>query len=187
MPPSPRPVVTATRDRLLDAAVTVLGEQGARALTVRAAENAAHVPHGSVRHHFGDHRGLLCALADHIAQAEAPRPPTSAANAPGEATSTAGDPAVAIVDAIEGWLGSGRIVALARYELFLLAARDPEIRAPLVRARDAFVAGAARLVGEERASVVVAALDGVVLDALIRGDPGRAALERAVRDVLRAD
>lgn len=186
--PAPRQpsVVAPTRLRLLDAAVTVLGERGARALTVRAVEDAAAVPHGSVRHHFGDRRGLLGALADHIAAVEASRPTSSEESPPPERPVPV-DPAAALADTIERWLGPGRTVALARYELFVLAARDPEIRAPLVRARESFVASAASFVGAGRARTVVAALDGLVLDALIRGEHDRSALERAVRDVLRAD
>jgi len=66
-------------------------------------------------------------------------------------------------------------LTLARYELFLMAARDPSLRAPLVRARDRFVATAAERVGPAAAPAVVAAFDGLILDALVRGehDPDR--------------
>lgn len=55
---------------------------------------------------------------------------------------------------------------------------------PLIRARDQFVASAAARVGTAAAPTVVAALDGLVLDALIRGghDPDR--LRAAVRQIL---
>lgn len=77
--------------------------------------------------------------------------------------------------AVEHWLGPGRNLTLARYELFLMAARDPSLRASLVQARDRFVATAAERVGDAAAPTVVAAVDGLVLDALIRGghDPDR--------------
>ncbi len=166
-----------TATRLLDAALTVLGERGARDLTVRAVEDRAGVPHGSVRHHFGDRRGLLVALFDHLEQRESPSPRASA----GPDTV---NPAAALVDTIEHWLGPGRSVALARYELFLLAARDETLRAPLVRARERFVAQAAHVVGADRAPAVVASVDGLVLDALVRGTHDRTALERAVARLL---
>ena len=126
----------STKDRLLAAALEILGREGAKAMTVRAVEEAAGVPHGSVRHHFGGQRGLLRALFDHLEVVERPE--------------DGGLP-----EAIARWLGPGRTVALARYELFLLAARDEELRAPLVA---------------ERARAVVAAVDGIVLDALVRGE-----------------
>lgn len=176
VPPSPTAV------RLLDAALVVLGERGARDLTVRAAEDAAGVPHGSIRHHFGDRRGLLIALFDHLEQTEAQGSPTTTATTRTPAATP--DVTGALVDAIEGWLGAGRTVALARYELFLLAARDPELRPSLVRARERFAVRAAAVVGAGRAPSVVAAIDGLVLDALVRGTHDRAALTDAVDRLL---
>jgi len=160
---------TSSRARLLDSALDRLGRAGAEGLTVRAVEDAAGLPHGSVRHHFGDRAGLVRALFDHLADRE------GAAAAGGDAP----DPAAALVGAIEHWLGPGRDLTLARYELFLLAARDPDLRAPLVRARDRFVALAAQRVGAEAAPAVVAAIDGLVLDALVRGDHDPATLAAA--------
>jgi AcrR family transcriptional regulator len=161
-------VEKTSKTRLLDAALTILGREGAGALTVRAAEDAAGLPHGSVRHHFGDRGGLVRALFDHLADREGPvaagRAPAGA-DAPDTDRPPSGDPTAAIAQ----WLGPGREVTLARYELFLMAARDPALRAPLVEARDRFVALAARRVGDAAAPAVVAALDGLVFDALVRG------------------
>lgn len=147
-----------TKERLLDAALEILGTEGGKALTVRAVEDRAGVPHGSIRHHFGDQRGLLRALFDHLAAVEAP--------------------AGGLAEAVALWLGAGRTITLARYELFLLAARDEELRAPLVAARDRFVGQLAPAVGEDRAPAVLAAIDGIVLDALIRGQGPDHALAR---------
>ncbi|HWI74725.1 MAG TPA: TetR family transcriptional regulator [Baekduia sp.] len=155
-----------SRTKLLDSALDLLGRGGPSALTVRAAEDVAGLPHGSVRHHFGDRAGLVRALFDHLADRES-------AVAAGDG---AGDPAAAIAH----WLGPGRDLTLARYELFLMAARDPELRAPLVHARDRFVALAAQRVGAEAAPAVVAALDGLVFDALVRGARDAQGLATAV-------
>jgi AcrR family transcriptional regulator len=124
---------------------------------VRATQDAAGLPHGSVRHHFGDRPGMVAALFDHLAEREA--------------LPVEGDAA----DALELLLGPGRTLTLARYELFLMAACDPTLRAPLVRARERFVAAATERVGAAAAPAVVAALDWLVLDALVRGrhDPDR--------------
>jgi len=151
--------------RLLDAALELLGRAGAASLTVRASEDAASLPHGSVRHHFGDRAGMIAALFDHLAERE---------GGPVEEPTAA---------ALEHWLGPGRTLTLARYELFLMAARDPTLRPPLIRARDRFVAAAARRVDATAAPVLVAALDGLILDALVRGqhDPDR--LKAAVTQI----
>lgn len=133
---------------------------------MRAVEDAAGVPHGSVRHHFGDRAGMVTALFEHLADQEA-RPVEG------------GDMAAAL----EHLLGPGRNLTLARYELFLMAAREPALRSPLVRAREHFVALAADRVGADAAPALIAAMDGLVLDALVHGghDPER--LRAAVRQV----
>ena len=153
------------RTRLLDAALDLLGRSGAGGLTGRSTEDAAGLPHGSVRHHFGDQAGMVAALFDHLAERE---------GGPIE-----GD----VAASLEQWLGAGRTLTLARYELFLMAARDPRLRAPLIRARDRFVAAAAARVGPAAAPAVVAALDGLVLDALVRGEHDPDRLRAAVAQI----
>ncbi|MDQ3319751.1 MAG: TetR family transcriptional regulator [Actinomycetota bacterium] len=157
----------ASRTRLLDAALELLGRSGAASLTERATQDAAGLPHGSVRHHFGHRSAMVAALFDHLAEREG--------------LPVQGDAA----DALEHLLGPGRTLTLARYELFIMAARDPTLRAPLVRARDRFVAAAAERVGAGAAPAVVAALDGLVLDALIRGERDPDQLRTAVAQILR--
>jgi AcrR family transcriptional regulator len=154
---------------MLDNALELLGRRGHGKLTVRAVEAAAAVPHGSVRHHFGSRDGLIRALFDHVGERDLP-----------VTVSERASPTTAVAAALRHWLGPGRIVTMARYELFLMAARDPTLRPPLVRARERFVALAARRVGPETAPAVVAALDGLVLDALVRGEHDPAALGAAV-------
>lgn len=149
-----------TRERLLDAALEVLGREGGGALTVRAVQGRAGLPHGSIRHHFGDRAGLLRGLFDHLATRERAAAPPGA-----DAAAT-----------LAHWAGAGRTLTLARYELFLMAARDPELRAPLVAARERFVAALSERHGRDGAVLLVAALDGLLLDALVRGDHDEARL-----------
>lgn len=153
-----------SRTELLDAALELLGRSGT-SLTVRATEDAAGLPHGSVRHHFGSRPAMVGALFDHLAERDS--------------AAIRGD----VADAIEHWLGPGRTLTLARYELFLMAARDPTLRAPLVRARNRFVAWSAEQVGARAAPTVVAALDGLVLDALVRGRHDPDQLRAAVAQI----
>jgi AcrR family transcriptional regulator len=51
------------RAAILDTAEAILEQQGAAALTLRAAARAAGVSHAAPAHHFGDLRGLLSDLA----------------------------------------------------------------------------------------------------------------------------
>ena len=104
----------------------------------------------------------------------------AATSADCEAAHLHGDP----VAALEHWLGPGRTLTLARYELFLMAARDPALRAPLLQARDRYVAVAAAQVGGTAAPTVVAAVDGVLLDALVRGSTDSHHLRRAVAQIV---
>lgn len=154
-----------SRVRLLDAALDVLGRHGAARLTVRATEDAAGLPHGSIRHHFGDRAAMVVALFGHLAEREGAQ-----VDCP-------------VAASLEHWLGAGRNLTLARYELFLMAARDPTLRSPLIQARERFVAIAAKRFGPSAAPAIVAALDGVTLDALVRGQPDPERLRDAVNRI----
>ncbi len=52
------------RRALLDAADELLGEVGLQGFTLRACARQAGVSHAAPKHHFGDVRGLLCAVAE---------------------------------------------------------------------------------------------------------------------------
>lgn len=143
----------STRPRLLDAALDVLGTQGGAGFSARAVEDAADVPHGSIRHHFGDVAGLRRAMVERLLELEMPDAPA--------------DPAARIAS----WLGEHRTRTRARYELAVLALGEEPLRAALVSGRDAVVAAAVESGLEERAArSAVAAIDGLVFDALLRGD-----------------
>lgn len=141
--------------RILDAAYQVLADDGSRGATVRRIEQAAGLPHGSVRHHFGSQAGLFEALVDDLIaddRARLPEPPDVM---------------------LARMLGPDRARTVARYELFLLAARDEPLRRRVVAARDSLVAMAEQAgyaAGPARA--LVAAVDGLILDGVLRGDAG---------------
>lgn len=145
----------STRRRLLDAGVDLLGTVGARGSTVRAVELRADLPHGTLRHHFGDQARYLSALVDHVLAMDTP---------------PAGE---SIEHTIRRWLTDQRTITRARYELALMGLRDPEIGRVMVAARETYLD---RLVqaGAQRgtAQALVAAIDGLVLDGLMRGASG---------------
>jgi len=83
----------------------------------------------------------------------------------------------------DGALGPGRTLTLAPYELFLMAARDPSLREPLVQGRERFVA-AASAPGRRGGGHAGRRLDGLVLDALVRGSHDPAARRGAVARIM---
>lgn len=135
-------------ERLLDAGIDLLGTLGARHATARAAEDAAGLPHGTMRHHFGDQQRYLLALTRRLLSRLAP---------------TVGETPQQMLDR---WLTAERLATRALLEVTLLGLRDPavgnEVRTARERVRD-MVAGHYAV----RADAVSALLDGAVLDALL--------------------
>jgi AcrR family transcriptional regulator len=144
-----------SRGRLVDAGLEVLGRDGGARFSVRSTEGEAGLPHGSVRHHFGGLDGLVNAMVEQLLRAEMER----ALDRP--------------VETLQGWLGPHRVRTQARYELMIQGFRTPRLRDALVAARERVIIDVAAGAGlpRDRAAVLVAALDGLVLDALLRGEP----------------
>lgn len=139
--------------RLVEAGLALLAEQGGGGVTVRSVEGRAGVPHGSVRHHFGGLDGLRQGLVAGLLEAERPR---------------ASEDSVAAV--VQRWLGPDAAVARARYELMLMASRDPGLRETFLAGRDSFIERLIAFgVANGRARALVAMLDGLVLDGILRG------------------
>lgn len=144
----------STRECLLDAALELLGRVGFRHWSMRGVEDEAGAPHGTARHHFGNQRGLIVHMVRHLLEGDLPAPDESPRQQ------------------VMRWLGAEVGRTRARYELVVASFHDAELAAELVRGRD-------RLVGVlcERgltyadAAELVAALDGMVLDALLRRLP----------------
>ncbi len=152
----------STRDRLIGAALELLAGQGSGAVTVRAVEVAAGAAHGSVRHHFGDLAGLRTAIVAALVDAEL---------APASGPIASDDPHL-IDTLVRYWTGEGAPVTVARYEVLLDATRDPAVREAVTAARDRLVDRIAALgVEPGEAATLLAMLDGIVLDALVRGTP----------------
>ncbi len=136
--------------RLIDAGLALLADEGAAGVTVRSVEGRAGVPHGSVRHHFGGLDGLRHALVDGLLAREVP-----------------GDEPVEEV--LRRWLGPDAPIVRARYELMLMASRDEGLRTKVLQGRQVFVDELVGLgVSPLGARSLVAMLDGLVLDALLR-------------------
>ncbi|MDV3223263.1 hypothetical protein [Intrasporangium sp.] len=143
----------SSRDRLVEAGLQVLGRDGGTRFSVRVTEAEAALPHGSVRHHLGGLDGLLDAMVEHLLRAEMEQALTSPA------------------ETLRDWLGPNRVRTQARYELITQAFRTPRLRDAMLSARDRVIAEVAAGLGlsHDRAAVIVVAIDGLVLDALLRG------------------
>lgn len=119
------------RDRLIDVALDVIAEHGVAGTTHRKVAAAADVPLGSMTYHFAGIEDLLTAAFTKLA--------TTAADGFEDALRTAdGTEAAreAVVGLITGELLGSRRNALLTYELYALAARNPEVR----RVTDAWMA-----------------------------------------------
>jgi DNA-binding transcriptional regulator YbjK len=117
------------RDLLLDAAIRVIAAQGLRGMTHRSVEAEAGVPHGSTTYYFGTRRDLVVALMHHIAERAAKQaaPITRGLSLMLADRSKPVDLDV-IGDAMLAWIDSEAEMELARYELQITAARDPEMK-----------------------------------------------------------
>ena len=109
------------RDRLRDAAIEVLAEEGGRGLTHRAVDAAAGLPPGTTKNYFPTRQSLLLAVADRCAELylELPRPQISDRPALVAMMSTL----------LADVAGPGRLRLLAFLELQAEAAREPWLAA----------------------------------------------------------
>lgn len=175
-----------TRERSLEAAVELLGEQGVRALTHARVDERASLPPGSTSNWFRSRRALLAGVVDWIAERErADFDPAAMSTITG------------LDGLIEGLyamteLQTGPFAARtrARYALFLELSGDPELGEPLLRQRHEFERWAERIVTAvgipdpvPATRALMALGDGLLLHRLTI-DPDlemRPAIERAVR------
>lgn len=122
----------------------LVAEGGLEAITHRAVERAAGVPHGSITYHFGTRDDLVAAMVDRLVEecerevAVIARDVAMAlARAPGGAGGSRIDVERA-ADGLVAWIDRDRQRHLARLELELAAARDPRLRERMTEAAMVF-------------------------------------------------
>ena len=166
------------RDRLLDAGLAVLAEQGARGLTFRAVDARAEVATGTATNYFTDRDTLLAELGERI----------HVRLAPGEeelAAALDGAPTPGVMRRLLARVLARREVYVALLELRLEATRRPALRESLtatVRARFeqdvAFHEQAGAPGGRRAVALLHHAMEGLILDQLTLpealGDPSEA-------------
>lgn len=126
--------MASIRDRALAAAVELLGSQGLRALTHVRVDVFAGLPRGSTSNYFRTRAALVEGVVGWVAQHEL------GDFDPGfnPDTATPDELVDAFTELLAVQAGAFRSRTIARYLLFLEAARDEGIRAPLVANRQLF-------------------------------------------------
>ncbi|MGW2302532.1 TetR/AcrR family transcriptional regulator [Streptomyces sp. NPDC001809] len=118
------------RTALLDAAIQVLADEGARGLTFRAVDARAGVPTGTSSNYFRDRDQVLSQAADRIFERLTPAPGVideSLRPAPSRAL------VVELMRRLAERLAAERICYLGLFELRLEAVRRPELRTQLTQ------------------------------------------------------
>jgi DNA-binding transcriptional regulator YbjK len=166
------------RDALLQAAVALLAEGGARAITHRAVASRAGVPLAATTYYFASIQQLTEeALRRHVHARIAEL--RDLASAAAQSSTTVEQIAAKLVDAL---VGRDPSATIAQFEVYLEAARNPALRAPVAEALDAFEDLALSLLTslgarrpEQAAAGFVALINGFALSQLGRPTPGDAA------------
>lgn len=178
-----RPRGEARRRALLEATLAVLGREGVGGVTHRAVAAEAGVPLASTTYYFGSRDELLLAAFALAVEQDVSRLEREARGL-AEEPLTAETLADRLAAMVLGWLSVGQPTLAAQVELYLQAARRPELS---VLSRDwtrAYVEAltpplAAFAVDDplRDARVLFAALNGLFVDQLVAPEP---AFERAV-------
>ncbi|MEU8436141.1 TetR family transcriptional regulator [Streptomyces sp. NPDC029216] len=180
------------RTLIADTAIALVAAGGLRGLTHRAVDGAAGLPAGSTSYYFRTRTALIAACYRRLAE-------LNLADGPLRMPADRDEAAQGLGALLHHWLTEGRTRQLARFELSLEAARNPELEPDLreaglvVRARAAAVLealGARR--PQECAELLAAWTDGLLYDRLagalahVRPSPDPAELTATVRRMLDA-
>lgn len=180
------------REALLEAAIRVVAAQGMRGLTHRAVEMEAAVPHGSTTYYFGTRHDLLVALMGYMAErGQKAMEPIARGLALSLADRSKPVDLDAIATALVAWIDASAEIELARYELQVTAARDPEMKQLMTESCNVFrqmcmpiVIACGSKDPERDSHVVQAAIDGWMFDRLTHSDPHEETIKRGMKVLL---
>ncbi|MGW2633656.1 TetR/AcrR family transcriptional regulator [Streptomyces chattanoogensis] len=163
------------RQRIIDAAIAVVGERGIAGLSHRAVAAAAEVPLGSTTYHFATLDDLLVTA---LRQANRECLADFACWVDGL------DPAVPLADQVAELVGQtlagDRSRVELEYELYLAALRREAVRPIAAECLNEMVRLLGGRIGDEQtARAVVAFIDGLMLQHLLTGQPFEPAAVRA--------
>ncbi|EHN73710.1 TetR/AcrR family transcriptional regulator [Streptomyces coelicoflavus] len=154
------------RQRLIDAAIRVVGQKGIEGLSHRTVAAEADVPLGSTTYHFATLDDLMVAALrqanEGFAKVVAAHPALSdpEADLPAELARVLGE-----------WLGGDRTGVELEYELYLAALRRPALRPVAAEWAEGVGALLAARTDPVTARALVAVIDGICLQVLLTDTP----------------
>ncbi|WP_385619577.1 TetR family transcriptional regulator [Streptomyces sp. P8-A8] len=152
------------RDRIIDAAIRVVGSKGIAGLSHRSVAAEADVPLGSTTYHFASLDELLIAALRRSNENFAEVKRESGALA---------DPAADLAGELARLLGEyfvgGRGRAELEYELYLAALRRPALRPVAAEWTDSTAELLSRRTDPATARALIALMDGICLQVLLTG------------------
>ncbi|OBJ36853.1 TetR family transcriptional regulator [Mycolicibacterium mucogenicum] len=170
-------------------AIAALATRGARGLTHRAVDQLAGLPEGSTSYYFRTRAALLQACAEHLV-ARTVQVMGPALEEPAQIDLQ--ELAELAAQAVCAWTAEDGSLVLARHELLLESARQPELRQTLTAASGYLQQWLEERIAElgipaapERAAELIACLDGIALAAAVAGQADDDALARSVTRVVR--
>ncbi|MFB6620165.1 TetR/AcrR family transcriptional regulator [Streptomyces sp. NPDC085524] len=171
MPPGVRRYDPDRRQRIIDAAIRVVGAKGIAGLSHRSVAAEADVPLGSTTYHFKTLDDLLVAA---LRQA-------NEGSAPALEVREGDDLAGALARLLGEFLAADRGRAELEYELYLAALRRPALRPVAAEWCESVVAALAPRTDPVTARALVAVMDGISLQVLLTDAEYD---ERYARDIL---
>lgn len=122
----------STREKVLEAAVALLGTQGLRSLTHARVDATAGVPKGSASNYFRTRAALMAGVVEYIVDQE--MRPAQPDGLPPTVEAFVG----LLAGTIEELTGPFRVRTTARYVLFLEGSHDAAVQGPLLAGRARF-------------------------------------------------
>ncbi|WP_329404137.1 TetR family transcriptional regulator [Streptomyces melanogenes] len=159
------------RTVIADSAINLVATAGLRGLTHRAVDSAAGLPAGSTSYYFRTRAALIGACYQRLAELDLGD--LEGGGALAAAPPDREEVSALLAGLLHRWLTVGRERQLARFELSLEAARNPELAPELHRAGQGARARAAELLAalgadrpQEAAELLAAWTDGLLYDRL---------------------
>ncbi|MEV0635631.1 TetR family transcriptional regulator [Streptomyces sp. NPDC050619] len=154
------------RQRIIDAAIRVVGEKGLAGLSHRSVAAEADVPLGSTTYHFKTLDELMVA-----AMRQANEGFAKVISSRGGLADPHADLAAELAALLGEWLGGERTGVELEYELYLAALRRPALRPVAAECAEDLADRLAHRTDPVTARAVVALVDGICLQVLLTDDP----------------
>lgn len=162
------------RERIMDATMSLLHDEGLGGLTARKVASHAQVPVGSVSYYFPSLRALLLEASRRVADLR------THALADWSATLTRDTLIQSLAEQIHRQITTGRGLTIIAYELYVVGLRDPEFRSISESVSTALRDAIAAHLDPGQAAHLAATAEGLQLRALVAPTPPETAQLRQV-------